>query len=85
MLPLALTAVADYAERSARALDDLRGRCVNDDLPRMTAPTDLARELPSEALKTLADFIEYSDAVDVSILETTAHSYKSTMPGSAIW
>lgn len=71
MLPLALSAVTDYAERSARALDGLLPKCVDGALPKGLASKDLAQPLPSDALRALADFIEYSDDVDVSILEAT--------------
>jgi hypothetical protein len=37
----------------------------------MTAPKGLAQPVPSDALETLAGFIEYSDTVDVQILENT--------------
>jgi hypothetical protein len=70
-LPLALAQVTDYAEQSAHALIGLLGQCVGQSLPAMSAPEDLAQPLPSDALKTLADFIEYSDTVDVRVLEAT--------------
>jgi hypothetical protein len=71
VLPLALAQLTDYAERSARALDDLLHRCTGGQLPPNTAPQSLTQQLPSSALKTLADFIEYSDEADVWILEVT--------------
>jgi hypothetical protein len=74
VLPLALAQVTSYAERSAHALNDLVSKCVEEALPPMTAQEDLVQPLPSETLKTLAEFIEYSDAVDVNILEATVAS-----------
>jgi hypothetical protein len=71
VLPLALSQVTGYAERSARALDELVARCIDEELPSMTAPENLVQPLPSETLKTLGEFIEYSDALDVNILEAT--------------
>lgn len=71
MLPLALAAVSDYAERSVHALNELLDRLDGAGVPSMTIPEDLAQPLPTDALKTLADFIEYSDDVDVRVLEKT--------------
>lgn len=71
MLPLALAAVSDYAERSAHALTELMKSLNGEGLPWATAPENLAQPLPTDALETLADFIEYSDQVDVSVLEGT--------------
>jgi len=70
MLPLALAQVTDYAERSAHALNAMLDQCDGEALPAMTAPESLAQQLPSETLSTLADFIEYSDRVDVALVET---------------
>jgi hypothetical protein len=71
VLPLALAQVADYAERSAHALNRLISQCSDERLPQNIAPESLAQPLPSETLKTLAEFIEYSDHVDVSVIEST--------------
>jgi hypothetical protein len=74
VLPLALSQVTGYAERSAHALNELIAKCMEEKLPAMIAPDDLVQPLPSETLKTLAEFIEYSDAVDVNVLEATVAS-----------
>jgi len=74
VVPLALAQISDYAEKSAHALADLEGKCVSEELPARTAPLSLAETLPSETLKTLADFIEYSDTLDVGVLESTVTS-----------
>jgi hypothetical protein len=71
VLPLALAQVTDYAERSAHSLNELINQCVDETFPAQTVPDDLVEPLPSETLQTLADFIEYSDTVDVSVLERT--------------
>jgi hypothetical protein len=71
VLPLALSQVSEYAERSAHALDDLASRCSGGALPRMAASGDLVQPLPSDTLKTLTDFIEYSDNLDVAVIEST--------------
>jgi hypothetical protein len=71
VLPLALSQVVAYAERSTRALDELVSQCEGEVLPSGAAPESLAEPLPSETLTALADFIEYSDAVNVAVLEAT--------------
>jgi hypothetical protein len=71
VLPLALAQVTEYAEQSAHTLNDLVGKCIGEKLPAMTAPESLVQPLPSETLKTLTDFIEYSDNVDVGVIEAT--------------
>lgn len=70
VLPLALAQVTTYAESSAHALRDLITKCVDGALPPNAAPEDLITQLPSETLKTLAEFIEYSDK-EVEVLEST--------------
>lgn len=72
VLPLALAQISGYAERSARALNELLGKCTGETLPHRTAPETLVQSPPTETLKTLADFIEYSDTLDVRVLEATA-------------
>lgn len=71
MLPLALAAISDYAERSSHALNDLLDGLNGEGLPWESIPETLANPLPTEALKTLADFIEYSDTVNAGLLEAT--------------
>jgi hypothetical protein len=70
-LPLALSQVLDYANRSAHSLNDLIASCRNNVLPPMTAPTSLVQPIPTETLPSLAEFIEYSDTLDVGIVEGT--------------
>lgn len=69
VLPLALAQVTEYAERTLRALDQLVNRCEDEILPRLIIPGDFNEPLSSETLETLAAFIEYSDALDVRIVE----------------
>jgi hypothetical protein len=71
VLPLALAQVSDYAERSARALDSLVKNCIDEFLPPMAASENIIQRLPSETLRTLSEFIEYSDAVETSLIEET--------------
>jgi hypothetical protein len=71
VLPLALAQVTGYAERSAHALNELVGKCVDEALPAEAVPANIVEPLPSDTLKTLAEFIEYSDAVDVGVIEAT--------------
>lgn len=61
VLPLALSQVIAYAERSAWTLNDLVSKCEGETLPAGVAAESLLEPLPSETLKSLADFIEYTD------------------------
>jgi hypothetical protein len=72
VLPLALARLTDYAARSGQALNELEKMC--DDrhlLPLGTMPESIVKTPPDEALKSLTEFIEYSDEVDVGIFEST--------------
>jgi hypothetical protein len=71
VLPLALSQVIAYAERSARALNDLVSKCEGETLPAGAATENLIEPLPPETLKSLADFIEYTDTTTVEVLEST--------------
>jgi hypothetical protein len=72
VLPIALAELSGYAERSVLALNELVGLCDRETLPQMLAPADIVEPLPTEALETLAVFIEYSDTVDPVAIEGTA-------------
>ncbi len=75
MLPLALAKVSEYSEQSAHDLKELLNRCdTNEALPKGVISRSLIQPLPSETLKVLADFIEYSDSINASILESTVAS-----------
>jgi hypothetical protein len=78
VLPLALAQVTEYAERTLRALDELVNKCEGQALPRLSVPENFIQPLPSDTLKTLADFIEYSDAVDVTIVEELVERFQSS-------
>ena len=71
VLPVALSHISEYAEKSARTLLGLAEKCVGETLPRRSAPEDLAQPLPTDTLKAVADFIEYADAIDLTPLENT--------------
>lgn len=71
VLPLALAKITEYAARSARNLDRLVEVCVGRELPPNSAQESLITPLPSETLKALTEFIEYSDEIDISIAELT--------------
>lgn len=72
VLPLALAQTTAYAEQSARDLNKLVGACdKNEALPLRTVPNDLVKPVPSETLKIFGEFIEYSDALDVGIVQKT--------------
>jgi hypothetical protein len=70
VLPLALAQITGYAEHSAHALNDLINKCSGETLVAGLA-LDIVEPLPSETLKTLSEFIEYSDTLDVGIIEST--------------
>ena len=69
VMPLALAQVTDYAERTARALDQLVESCHGEALPPVTVPEDFLQPLPSETLEAIADFIEFTDNVNVDLVE----------------
>lgn len=71
VLPLALAQVIAYAERSALALNDLIDKCVGETLPAGVVTKSLIEPLPSETLKSLSEFIEYTDTTSVEVLEST--------------
>src|SRR5262249_49364022 len=68
-LPLSAAAISQYAEKSAHALNALVPSCINEALPAATAPFDLGQPIPVETLEALADFIEYADRLDTSVIE----------------
>jgi hypothetical protein len=75
VLPLSLAQVSHYAAQSARALDELLRNHPNGPLPPNSMAQTLVQSLPAETLKTLADFIEYSDApLNVGVVEDTVAS-----------
>ena len=71
MLPLALSQVGAYAQQTAKALQALVASCDNETLPFDTVQTDFVKPLPSDILKSLAEFIEYSDDMNVDVIAST--------------
>jgi hypothetical protein len=73
ILPLALSEVCQYAEIVCQTLMPLVTSCANRLLIHdgMTAPKFPL--LPPDAIKSLSDFIEYADDVDVQLLVALVH------------
>jgi hypothetical protein len=71
VLPHVLAQMAEYAEKSARALNSLMDQCDDKILRSMAAQEVLVQPLPTDALKILVEFIEYSDTLDVGVIEDT--------------
>jgi hypothetical protein len=74
VLPLALAQISAYAEVAADQLRSLLTIWNADQggLPRGAVPRKIAQSVPHETLKTLTDFIEFSDPpLNVRILELT--------------
>jgi hypothetical protein len=71
VLPLALSQLNAYAEKSVGALNQMLAECHGPVLPTGIATSAHIEPLPSETLKTLAEFIEYADAGNVDVLEST--------------
>lgn len=71
VLPFALSQVATYADQTAQALKSLIPKCEGEVLPSDILKDDFVKPLPSDTLKSLTDFIEYSDSVNVNIIAST--------------
>jgi len=69
LLPDALANILNYSDQSSCQLVALLNSFSGGQLPAQTVPMNLAQALPSETLRTLADFIEYSDMADVGLVE----------------
>jgi hypothetical protein len=63
VLPIALSDLTSYAEQSANQLNKVS--------PTMGMTDSRIEPIPTKAIETFADFIEYSDAVDVAVVEAT--------------
>jgi len=70
MLPLALSQVTEYAQKSEFALLALLPQCRGQILPPGSLIQGLPQILPHETLDVLGELVEYSDDVDVSLVET---------------
>lgn len=71
IMPIALSQISNYAEQSADALNTILEKSVDEAIPHLSVPKDLVLSFPTETLKMLAEFIEYSDVHDVSVIEST--------------
>jgi hypothetical protein len=71
ILPLALSQVSEYAERTAKGLRLLIDRCVHETLPTNTMTKDNIQPLPQETLTALAEFVEFSDTINVDVITGT--------------
>jgi hypothetical protein len=63
--------IESYAEQTAQALNALIARCQGETLPFDIVESDFTKPLLSDTLKTLAEFIEYSDVVNTNVLAST--------------
>jgi hypothetical protein len=71
-LPLALSQIGNYGEDTAKVLERLISVCHNEALPAGTIrATTFLKPAPSEALKSISEFIEYSDNVNTDVLAST--------------
>lgn len=72
VLPLQLSELTTYCLRSAQALLTLHGQCIDEELPHRTGITIPSfPNLREETVKSIAEFIEYSDDLDASIFQKT--------------
>lgn len=71
VLPLALAQLTDYAEQSAFLLRGLLGKFEKEVLPSGAISEGAVPRLPSETIKSISEFIEFSDSVDTRVLENT--------------
>jgi hypothetical protein len=71
MLPLALAQINEYAYQTAQSLNALITRCDREALPFGTIEDGFIRPLPSETLKSLTEFMEYADSVNVNVFAAT--------------
>ena len=71
MLPLALSQIVEYADQTAQFLNALVAKCERETLPFGILKDHVLKPLPSETLKSLADFMEYSDVVNINVIAST--------------
>ncbi|CDX14152.1 conserved hypothetical protein [Mesorhizobium plurifarium] len=69
VLPLALSAVSEYAEECAHLLTDLIDKCVGGALPTAARPPDLPA-LPLDALDAIKEMTEYALPSERQVLAT---------------
>jgi hypothetical protein len=70
-LPLALAQMNEYAYETAQSLNTLVANCDGDILPAGAVKDDFVSPLPPETLKSLTEFMEYADSVNVNVLAST--------------
>lgn len=72
VLPLALSDITRYAAATVNELKEMIERCDREALPKNSATSGLSDEaVPSKSLDGLAEFIEYSEAMDARLIEIT--------------
>lgn len=70
VLPLALSAISDYAQGIAQALHGLLEQCVGGSLPvHIKVVVGNFPSTPIDTIRNLAEFIEYSDDLDINLFE----------------
>jgi hypothetical protein len=71
LLPIALSEIVDYSEKSAKGLLELVGKCSHQQLPYRTAEDRHRQDLPTRALDILSEFLEYTDGENLRLIEQT--------------
>lgn len=72
VLPLALSQISEYTQDSAFALLALIPLCQDNRLPHNSPINNLPKPLPDNPVRVLAGFVEYSDDIDVPLVEILA-------------
>jgi len=67
LLPLALSEISEYAERTIKPLNVLHGHCVDGTLVHAGVAAPDFERVPSDVIRSLSDFIEFSDDTDVQL------------------
>lgn len=68
-LPLTLSAISDYADRTTNELVNLLNQCANGVLPQSGIQPPQFPATPADTIEALAEFIEYSDSFDTQLFE----------------
>jgi hypothetical protein len=69
VLPLSLSAISEYGEQVTQAFHNLLGQCVEGSLPHIGVQVPPFPEAPSSTIEALAEFIEYSDTLNIQLFE----------------
>jgi hypothetical protein len=67
VLPLALSEVSDYAERTTKPLLVLHGNCINGTLIHAGVAAPKFEQVPLDVIRAFSEFIEFSDDTDVQL------------------